>query len=110
MPTTSLDSTHHVVYWSEGGATDFDNVVLVCGRHHTLNHNQGFRLVLHPDRRLDVMTAEGVRLLHLPPRPWGDPAALDPTGRIHARTIIPPYFDPGMDLGYVLNVLLAQAS
>ena len=101
---------HHVVYWSEGGATDFDNLVLLCSRHHTIVHSQGFQLVLHPERRLDVMTADGVQLLHLPPRPWGDPAALDPTGRINARTITPPYFEPGMDLGYVVSVLLAQAS
>ncbi|MDT7549619.1 MAG: hypothetical protein QOE84_2013, partial [Actinomycetota bacterium] len=31
---------HHVVYWSEGGTTDFDNLVLVCSRHHTLVHSQ----------------------------------------------------------------------
>jgi hypothetical protein len=101
---------HHVVYWSEGGATDFDNVVLLCSRHHTLVHSQGFQLVLHPDRRLDVTTADGVAVLHLPTLPWGDPAPLDPTGRINARTITPPYFEPGMDLGYVVSVLLAQAS
>jgi hypothetical protein len=101
---------HHVVYWSQGGGTDFDNVVLLCSRHHTLVHNQGFRLVLHPDRRLDVMTAHGAQILHLPTPPWGDPAALDPAGRIDVRTITPPYFEPGMDLGYVVNVLLTQAS
>jgi len=100
---------HHVVYWRDGGPTDIDNLVLVCSRHHTLIHSQGFRLVLHPDRRLEVSTADGVPILHLPERPWGDPAQLDPTGRITARTITPPRFQPGMDLRYVVSVLARQA-
>jgi hypothetical protein len=99
---------HHVVYWSEGGPTDFGNLVLLCSRHHTLVHNQGFRLVLHPDRRLDVMTAEGVPVVHLPTLPWGDPDQLDPASRIRPDTITPPRFRPGMDLGYVVSVLVAQ--
>ncbi|MCA1722319.1 MAG: HNH endonuclease, partial [Actinobacteria bacterium] len=61
---------HHVVYWSEGGATDLDNLVLLCGRHHTLIHQRGFSLVLHPDRGLTVTTAEGVPLPHSPGLPW----------------------------------------
>ncbi|MFP5218895.1 MAG: DUF222 domain-containing protein [Actinomycetes bacterium] len=101
---------HHVVFWSNGGPTDFDNLVLVCARHHTLIHAQGFRLVLHADRRLDVTTADGVPIVHLPERPWGDPTQLDPTGRITARTITPPRFQPRMDLHYVVSVLARQAS
>jgi hypothetical protein len=101
---------HHVVYWSKGGPTDFGNLVLLCGRHHTLVHNQGFRLVLHPDRRLEVWTAEGVPVVHLPTLPWGDPDQLDPMRRIGPDTITPPRFRPDMDLGYVVSVLVAQAS
>jgi hypothetical protein len=100
---------HHVVYWSEGGPTDFGNLVLLCARHHTLVHHQGFRLVLHPDRRLGVWTADGVPVVHLPTLPWGDPDQLDPARRIGADTITPPRFRPGMDLGYVVSVLVAQA-
>jgi hypothetical protein len=29
---------HHLVWWRHGGATDIDNLALVCGRHHTLIH------------------------------------------------------------------------
>jgi hypothetical protein len=103
---------HHVVYWSDGGSTDLDNLVLVCSRHHTLIHSQGFRLVLHPDRRLDVTTAEGVPLLHHPAQPWGDAAALA-TGcgqLVSAETLPPDQCDGRMDLGYVVSVLMAQAS
>ncbi len=44
---------HHVRFWRDGGRTDLDNLVLVCARHHTLVHQHGFALELHPDRRLD---------------------------------------------------------
>lgn len=86
------------------------NLILLCSRHHTLVHNQGFRLVLHPDRRLEVETADGVPVVHLPTLPWGDPEELDPMRRIGPDTITPPRFRPGMDLGYVVSVLLAQAA
>jgi hypothetical protein len=101
---------HHVVFWSEGGRTDFGNLVLLCSRHHTLVHKGGFVLVLHDDRRLDVTTAEGVRLLHHPGQPWGDPDALDPTGSVSAGTLPPTDCSARMDLGYVVHVLRQQAA
>jgi hypothetical protein len=103
---------HHVMYWSDGGRTDLDNLLLVCSRHHTLIHSQGFALVLHPDRQLDVRTAEGVAILHHPAQPWGDPDALaERCGQlVSAETLPPDNCTARMDLGYVVNVLLAQAS
>ncbi len=95
---------HHVVSWRDGGATDLENLVLVCGRHHTLIHSTGFPLVLHPDRRLDVRTADGVLVLHHPAQPWGNPAELDPTGRISAGTLPPDHCDGRLDLGYVQRI------
>src|SRR4051812_44069718 len=95
---------HHVVYWSQGGRTDLGNLVLLCSRHHTVVHKQGFSLVLHPDRRLDVHTAEGIRVLHHPALPWGDREQL-----ARARLDIDAK-DARMDLGYVVNVLLLQAA
>ncbi len=103
---------HHVLYWTDGGGTDLDNLVLVCARHHTFIHAQGFRLVLHPDRRLEVTTAEGVPLLHHPAQPWADPGALAAScGRhVSAQTLPPDNVEPRLDLGYVISVLMAQAS
>jgi len=57
-----------------------------------------------------VRTADGVEVVHLPERPWGDPADLDPHRRISADTITPPRCEAWMDLDYVVSVLLAQAS
>jgi hypothetical protein len=88
------------------------NLVLVCSRHHTLIHTQGFQLVLHPDRRLTVATADGVPVLHHPAQPWGDPAELA-SGRgrgVSAGTLPPDQCTARMDLGYVVSVVMAQAS
>jgi len=35
---------HHVEYWSNGGETSLDNLMLLCTRHHTLVHEGGFRI------------------------------------------------------------------
>jgi hypothetical protein len=103
---------HHVVYWSAGGATDMDNLVLVCSRHHTLIHTQGFVLELHADRTLDVRTQDGVPILHHPTEPWADPTALarDRGQLVTAESLPPDHCTDRMDLGYVVSVLLAQAA
>ncbi|WP_243866868.1 HNH endonuclease signature motif containing protein [Actinophytocola oryzae] len=49
---------HHLVHWSDGGATSIDNTALLCGYHHTLVH-QG------------EWTA---RMIDGIPPPWIDPA------------------------------------
>lgn len=35
---------HHVEWWSRGGATDLDNLVLVCSFHHKLVHECGWSI------------------------------------------------------------------
>ncbi len=33
---------HHVRHWFHGGRTDLDNLLLLCGFHHRLIHDQGY--------------------------------------------------------------------
>jgi hypothetical protein len=35
---------HHIVHWIDGGATDLDNLVLLCRRHHVDHHEGGARI------------------------------------------------------------------
>ena len=85
--------------------------MLLCGRHHTLVHQQGFRLALDADdRRLTVTTADGQPLVHHPALPWGDPYLLDPRGDVSAETRGPGLVEPRMDLHYCVSVLLQQAA
>ncbi len=39
----SWTEAHHIVPWSQGGATDLDVGVLLCRHHHLLLHNNGWR-------------------------------------------------------------------
>jgi hypothetical protein len=85
---------------------------LVCSRHHTLIHAHGFQLVLHPDRTLEVHTADGTAVLHSPDQPWGDPDTLA-TGcgqLVSAETLPPDHTDSRLDLRYAVAVLMAQAA
>jgi hypothetical protein len=36
---------HHIVPWSQGGASDLDNALLLCRHHHRLVHEGGWRIV-----------------------------------------------------------------
>lgn len=40
IPPTWCDA-HHVTHWADGGPTTLDNTALLCGRHHTVVHQQG---------------------------------------------------------------------
>ena len=62
---------HHLTHWAHGGATDLDNLVLICRYHHWKVHEGGWRLCRD----------EG-RVTVLPPIPqrFGGPLARAPTG------------------------------
>jgi hypothetical protein len=66
---------HHVRWWSEGGRTDLDNLVLVCTFHHKLVHELGWRLKRHPDGDVGWFRPDGTRYRAgpAPPREWAQP-------------------------------------
>jgi hypothetical protein len=37
---------HHLVYWTDGGLTDLDNLVLLCRHHHRLLHEGRYRAAM----------------------------------------------------------------
>jgi hypothetical protein len=39
---------HHVRHWTRGGATDLDNLCLLCRRHHVMVHEGGWALARDP--------------------------------------------------------------
>jgi hypothetical protein len=101
---------HHVVFWRDGGPTDLSNLLLVCSRHHTLIHRDGYQLLLQPDRSLTVTTADGTALLHHPALPWAPAEDLDPTGVIGPDTLPTDWNGDRMDLDHVAWVLLQHAA
>jgi len=48
-------NVHHIDYWENGGATDLNNMVPLCSRHHHAAHEGGWKLQLDPETRdLDI--------------------------------------------------------
>ncbi len=71
----AFTNAHHLVHWGHGGATDVDNLVLLCYRHHWLIHEGGWQLA----------RVERGRLLAIPPSQ--DSSLLDPRPRRRRRPV-----------------------
>ncbi|WP_020576404.1 HNH endonuclease signature motif containing protein [Actinopolymorpha alba] len=52
---------HHITHWADGGRTDLNNGVLLCGAHHNLIHNSDWQVRTGPNGRPE----------YIPP-PWID--------------------------------------
>lgn len=37
---------HHIVHWADGGATDLENLTLLCRHHHRLHHEGGYKIAM----------------------------------------------------------------
>jgi hypothetical protein len=40
---------HHIVHWAHGGPTDLENLITLCGHHHRLIHERGWRITGDPN-------------------------------------------------------------
>jgi uncharacterized protein DUF222/HNH endonuclease len=47
--STRYLQAHHIRWWSSGGTTDLDKLVLLCTFHHKLVHEHGWRITRDPD-------------------------------------------------------------
>jgi hypothetical protein len=101
---------HHVIWWSRGGPTDLANLVLVCGRHHQLIHDEQFSMTLHADRSLTVRAADGTLLPALPVLPKSSAEDLDPAGAVTAETCASPWALDRLHLSYAVSVLMHLAA
>ena len=55
---------HHLRHWAKLGATDLDNLITLCWRHHRLVHDGGWNLHLDEETRRPIWTApDGRRLI-----------------------------------------------
>lgn len=58
---------HHVKHWADGGPTDAENLVLLCGAHHRLVHEGGWSIRGHPEDFLEFIHPGGQKAVGLPP-------------------------------------------
>jgi hypothetical protein len=56
-------AAHHLRHWSRGGRTDMDNLILVCGHHHDLLHEGGYRVEGDPDGELTFYRPDVVPII-----------------------------------------------
>ena len=50
---------HHLVHWANGGPTDLDNLATLCGYHHRLVHESGWKIEGSPNRELIFIRPDG---------------------------------------------------
>jgi hypothetical protein len=58
---------HHVVFWTDGGPTTLDNLVLLCRTHHRLVHEEGFGIAVTLQGEVRAWTPDGTPLPEAPP-------------------------------------------
>ncbi|MEP6298745.1 MAG: HNH endonuclease signature motif containing protein [Ilumatobacter sp.] len=58
---------HHIVWWSNGGLTDLENLLPVCVHHHHEIHDSGWGVRLGPQRRLTITLPDGTVMTAGPP-------------------------------------------
>ena len=65
-----MGHAHHIVHWADGGPTDLDNLVLLCGEHHRLIHDTPWQVRLNPTDRLPEFLPPPPRGTDPPPADW----------------------------------------
>ncbi|WP_155369808.1 HNH endonuclease signature motif containing protein [Catellatospora vulcania] len=59
---------HHIRHWADGGPTDLDNSVLLCGHHHRVVHHEDWQVRLGHDRRPEFVPPSYVDVTRSPRR------------------------------------------
>jgi hypothetical protein len=58
---------HHIQHWSKGGATDLDNLILLCGVHHRYLHEHGWHITTNKNNQFVFRKPDWT--LYPPPSP-----------------------------------------
>jgi hypothetical protein len=69
--TRNFVHAHHRTHWADGGPTDLDNLILLCGYHHRFLHEHGWEIEDDPEGRPVFRRPDG--RIYPPARPELDP-------------------------------------
>jgi hypothetical protein len=58
---------HHIIWWSDGGLTDLENLLPVCVHHHHKIHDAGWNITLGNQRQLTVTLPDSTVITTGPP-------------------------------------------
>ena len=103
---------HHVVFASRGGRTALSNLLVLCGAHHRLVHEGGWRLVLERSGALRVFTPAGAELPAVPrcaPADGEDLAARHDRLGLDIDADTAGYGGERFDLGLTVDALLCAS-
>jgi hypothetical protein len=67
---TEFTNVHHIQHWAHGGATDMDNLVTLCGRHHRAVHELGWSVSGDADAVLTFTSPHGRPMPSVPSPTW----------------------------------------
>jgi hypothetical protein len=67
---TEFTNVHHIQHWAHGGATDMDNLVTLCGRHHRAVHELGWSVSGDADAVLTFTSPHGRPMQSVPSPTW----------------------------------------
>ena len=67
---TEFTDVHHVRHWTKGGATDFENLVTLCDRHHRAVHELGWVMSGDADAELTFESPHGRVMRSVPSPTW----------------------------------------
>ena len=67
---TRWTQAHHIEWWSRGGKTDLENLVLPCLFHHPLVHEYGWSIRSEPNGEVTWIRPDGIRFHAGPALPW----------------------------------------
>ena len=67
---TEFTNVHHIQHWADGGLTNFDNLVTLCGRHHRAVHELGWSVSGSADAVLTFTGPHGRSMQSAPSPTW----------------------------------------
>ena len=98
---------HHVRWWSHGGETELDNLVLVCPAHHRAVHEVGYTIAALGNGRFVFHRPDGAALPDTGPP--SDLESRELTEQpIDDTTIAPTWAGQRLDIGMLIGALAAN--
>ncbi len=67
---TEFTDVHHIEHWVDGGLTNMDNLVTLCGRHHRAVHELGWAVTGDADAVLTFTSPHGRSMRSVPSPTW----------------------------------------
>jgi Domain of unknown function (DUF222)/HNH endonuclease len=67
---TEFTNVHHIQHWVDGGQTNLDNLVTLCGRHHRAVHELGWAVSGDADSVLTFTSPHGRSMQSVPSPTW----------------------------------------